>query len=345
MRAPAGAAAAPPAGRIPVPSGAHPYREVPVSERILVCTRGDGGADGALRLAARLVERDGCAVEVLTVMEPVYLESMTLYSLAGEVIATEARVAEGYRSHVREQLREIGGPLATVEPRVQVGHAAHTIASVAAEGGHGLILVGSSPHRRVERWLGSETALHVARLARVPVLGVPTATSRIPRSAVAAMDFSPYGDDAAAVAARLLGPGGRLTLVHATWSRADPASPPSEWESTYRVGALQRLAGIGTSLGRDWGVETETAVEDDAPAEAVLRAASTAGAEMVAAGSHGHGFFTRLVMGSVSTRLFREFQGIVLVAPPRVTSPELSLAEGGRVRLDRTHREVAGPPG
>jgi hypothetical protein len=44
---------------------------------------------------------------------------------------------------------------------------------------------------------------------------------------------------------------------------------------------------------------------------------------VIAAGSHGAGFLSRLVMGSVSTRLVRGATRMVLIAPPRTVPAEV----------------------
>jgi nucleotide-binding universal stress UspA family protein len=51
-------------------------------------------------------------------------------------------------------------------------------------------------------------------------------------------------------------------------------------------------------------------------ASAVLDFAATAPADLIVAGSHGYGFFARLVLGSVSTRLLRGARCSVLIVPP-----------------------------
>jgi nucleotide-binding universal stress UspA family protein len=314
-----------------------------MGERILVCTQGEPGAMGALRVANALAERDGAAVDVLTVVEPVYLETMAVYPISGQFTAAADHVAAGYRGQVEAQLREAGGPAAAAEPQVEVGHAAYTIAAFAESAGDRMIVVGSGPHRRVDRWLGSETPLYVSRLSRVPVLSVPPEAEGLPRSAVVGADFSEYARDAALAAAALVGRGGRLTLVHATWvplrdTRGD------EWETTYRVGAGERLSALARELEAETGVEVERRIVEAVPAGALLAVAREVGADVVAAGSHGHGFFTRMVMGSTSTRLLRLARCAVLIAPPRAPSPELEQAADERRRRREARARAAEAP-
>jgi nucleotide-binding universal stress UspA family protein len=320
--------------------GSENEKEGPMSERILVCTHGEAGALGALRLANALAMRDGCRVDVLAVVAPVFMEGVTLYSLPGRFVSAEGEWVDEYRERIRRQLRGVGGAVAAVEPRVEIGHVAHTIATYAQDHGDALIVLGAESHGRAERWTGSETSLYVARLARVPVLAVPAHAGELPRAAVAAVDFSEYSRDAALAAAKLLRSEGRLHLVHATWLEPAEASGADEWLATYRSGAHARLSELARELRAQTSVhaiDTEVAAGD--PAERVLELARDTGAELVAAGSHGYGFFTRMLLGSTSTELLRGARCAVLIVPPRAASRELARAAESR---DRRARRQAG---
>lgn len=309
-----------------------------MNQRILVCTHGEEGALGALRLANALAERDGYALDVLAVIAPVFLEGVTLYSLPGEYVSAEGHWVDEYRERVREQLQAVGGRVAAVEPRVEVGHVAHTIATYAESQRDVMILLGGGKHGRAERWGGGETSLYVSRLARVPVLAVPPDAAALPEVGVVAVDFSEYSRAAALTAARVLGPGGRLHLVHATW--LDPAVAREDWAVTYESGAHTRMEGLARELRAQRPLRSvETEVLGGDPTERVLQRAHQTGAGLVAAGSHGHGFFTRMVLGSTSTELLRGAGCAVLIAPPRQASAELA---GAAERRDQTVRMRAG---
>lgn len=308
-----------------------------MSERILVCTHGEPGALGALRLANALAERDGYALDVLAVIAPVFMEGVTLYSLPGEYVAEEGQSVDEYRERIREQQRAVGGPLAAVEPHVEIGHVAHAIATCAQSQSDGIILLGAGKHGRAERWGGAETSLYVSRLARVPVLAVPPDAGALPEVGVVAVDFSEYSRDAALTAARLLGPAGRLHLVHATW--LDAAVGPGDWVITYESGAQTRMEGFARELRAQRPLQSvESEVLSGDPTERVLRRAHQTGAGLVAAGSHGHGFFTRTLLGRTSTELLRGAACSVLIAPPRAASDEL---EGAAERREQAVRMQA----
>lgn len=298
-----------------------------MTERILVCTNGQEGALGALRLANALAERDGRGVDVLAVIAPVFLEGVTLYSLPGDFVSGDGGWMDDYREAVRNQLSEVGGPVGRVEPHVEIGNVAHTIVTFAETHGHGMIVIGAGRHGRAERWTGSEISLYVSRLARVPVLTVPAEHEGLPEAAVVGVDFSEYSRDAAVTVARLLGPGGRLHLAHATWLSPGEQNVSEEWLETYESGAktrLAELAGEVKALGIVQSVDAEVVTGD--ATDALLELARDTGAQLVAAGSHGHGFFSRMLLGSTSTRLLRRAKVPVLITPPRAASEELRQA-------------------
>lgn len=248
---------------------------------------------------------------------------------------------ERFRGEVRQQLASIGGAVAAVEPRVEIGQVTHTIAEYAEACGAELILVGAGHHDAATRFAGGETSLYVSRMARVPVLAVPPDAAGIPRSALAAVDFSEYSRDAVRTAAQLVGSGGELRLVHATWMALSEMRAGGDWLGDYEAWSMARLQELAEELRRDPGVEVHCEVDVGDPVPYILRRGRETEAEMLAAGSHGHGFFTRMLLGSTSTRLLRGASCAVLIAPPRAASPELREATARRIQLPGP---VVGPP-
>jgi hypothetical protein len=68
-----------------------------------------------------------------------------------------------------------------------------------------LIVMGLGSHGVLARLMHRETTLRVIRNARVPVLAVPSDAVELPRTAVAAIDFTPASEDAARAALDVLG--------------------------------------------------------------------------------------------------------------------------------------------
>lgn len=309
--------------------------------RILACTHAGDGALGALRFASALAQRDGSPVDVLAVIPTVFAEGIILYSIPYEMALADRPSMDRYRDRVRQQLRQVGGPLAQVEPQVDVGQVSLTISTFAREHGDGLIVLGAGEHGVGARLGGTETSLYVIRMARVPVLAVPPGAGTLPRSAVVAVDFSEYSRDAAKTAARLLGAGSTLHVLHTTWVAPGEMRIGGDWMADRRTQAVARLEELGEELRREAGVEPHTHLATGDPAQSVLELVRDTGAGLLAAGSHGHGFFTRMLLGSTSTRLLRGAACAVLIAPPRATSSELEMAEEKHATLTGTPVEAA----
>jgi hypothetical protein len=98
-------------------------------------------------------------------------------------------------------------------------------------------------------------------------------------------------------------------------------------------------------------VSVDDCVLSGDPARELLAYAARVGADLVAAGSHGHGFISRLVLGSVTTKLLRAARCSVLVIPPATNHSDrdgasanatltLDRARWGEVLDDFTRRNV-----
>jgi uncharacterized protein len=291
-----------------------------MDKRIVVATDGEDAASGALHTARGLAERCGAEVHVIAVLEPVPLRGTGEPEHAAgnrHLFETAGRLALHQR--VEAALVAAGVTDGSWPVSVEVGPVAPTIVGSALERGASLIVLGLGRHALVDRWLGTETALQVMRLAQVPVLAVPADARALPDRAVVAVDFTEFSRDAARGALHLLGPGDTLHLVHVLW-RPDEEVPwigRRDWSEVQRERMRAQMEALATEILGSSGIVVQTHFcEGDAAAE-TLRLAKTVGAGLVAAGSHGTGFLGRILIGSVSTRLLRGAECMVLVAPPR----------------------------
>ena len=292
---------------------------------ILVATDGEDGALGALRTAQWLADRDGSRVEVLAVYEPAYLSPIGFGEPLPEIPVQYTREAiDALRSRVRMQLVGLGGRTVD-EVVVETGPVAANIARVAAELGAELILVGLAHDAGLQRWWSRETLLRLIHLAHVPVMGVPPGVAGLPKQAVAGTDFSEFSVRAAREAARELGPGGRLHLVHVlTGLEASGALGLEEWSRTYREGADRRLARLADELAAAGDVAVQVHMRSGHPEEEILKLAEETGADLIAVGSHGEGFLGRIIVGSVSGKVIHQARCAVLITTPQEIVPELN---------------------
>jgi len=318
-----------------------------MSERLLVATDGSPEAMGALRVARELEAREGASVQVVAVVEPVpVLDAGVMATLPEGVLYTGRQSA--LEEAVREQLAEVGGGAPSWPVTVDSGVPGPRITRLAQDMGARRIVLGLGRHRTVDRLFGSESALQVIRLTRQPVLAVPAAAARLPRTAVVAVDFSPFCAGAAEDAARLLDSPAKLHLVHCIAGLEYLRDVPDGWEERYRTEIQEQMDSFARGLTLPEGVEVHTRIVEGEPAREILAMVDRVGADLLAAGSHGHSFVGRILMGSVSTRLIRGASTMVLVYPPGLEAPR----EGGKgdaghpwVRtLDRFTRRHAGRP-
>jgi nucleotide-binding universal stress UspA family protein len=294
---------------------------------IIVATDGSVAANGALRIAQLLQQRLETKVEVVTVWEPIPISGIGTGEIVGSAHLEWDRVAESaLRQRVLEQLADLGLADAAWSVTLERGPAAPTIVRLASERNAPLIVLGLGQHELVDRWLGSETALQVMRLAHVPVLAVPAEHSRLPRTAVVAMDFSTFSREAALALMDLLEPGGDVHLVHVIWrpSVEAPWAGDRDWVDGRRETAAVELGRLADLLKESTGATVHTHLVEGEAAREVLRLARKVGADLIASGSHGAGFLDRILMGSVSTRLVRGATCAVLVSPPRSIAAEIA---------------------
>jgi len=174
----------------------------------------------------------------------------------------------------------------------------------------------------MERFLGSETALRVVRLADRPVLAVPEELKEVGHRLVAAVDFSSFSERAVRSALSFLKPPGEVHLVHVLSGLEGLPIQQEGWREEYREEAEGRLARLRRHLALPEPWSCSTAVLAGRPHEEIGEYAGDVGADLLAVGSHGHSFMSRLVLGSTSTRLVRRAECAVLMEPPEEPPPE-----------------------
>lgn len=309
----------------------HPLTNPTTAAPILVATDGTEQSEAALRVARLLATRDGSPVRVLTVVEPI-ANTAPAFELTLATTILDEHVTESARERACLQVaRTVPGTCWDVD--VTVGDPAECIAQKADQLQAGLIVVGLGRHRFIDRLLGGETALRLIRRARVPVLAVASELETLPRTAVVAMDFSQASLASARVAARIVGEGGRVYLVHVIPPNSAP-SPDRSWTVLHEARVIQRLGRLAKQLRDESEAGVETRVLRGTPARRVPDFAREMGVDMIAVGPHGHDFFARLVVGDVSGRMVRTSGCSVLAFPRRAVDAEhdavLAAAEARR---------------
>lgn len=293
----------------------------PLGGAIAVATDGTHDSDGAVRLGIALARRDGVAVALLSVVEP-----MPFDDHEGSTGADTERA-------IRLAIEEREGELAAQRARtfsssrpwphaIHVGNRVDEIVKHAGHHGASLIVLGRGSHGVFARLLQRETALRVIRTSPIPVLAVPGSAAEPPRSAVVAIDFSPPSEDAARAAIDVLGGHGTVYFAHATPRIVIPQGDSRPWGEPGVAGVLGRLEAIARRLDIPRGVQVEFVSLHGEPAEELVAFAEQQHADMIATGAHGRSTIGRLVLGSVSTKVVRSASCAVLVAPARPAAAE-----------------------
>lgn len=135
-------------------------------------------------------------------------------------------------------------------------------------------------------------------------------------------DFSPFSERAllhAALLARWLGEPVRLLWVqHGSQAPLDgfpPYTTSIRDVPDWRERLLARLESFGEPARRA-GVGVEVEVAEGEPVRTILERAAALPASVVALGTHGHGGFEQLFLGSVTEKVLRKAACPVLAVPP-----------------------------
>lgn len=283
---------------------------------VLVAIDGGPVSHGPLVAANAIASASGADVRVISVLEalphgvPEFGGVMPSAQLHRKCVSTQDGL-------IRDMVRETFDPLCAWTVDVRVGDPAQTIAAASNAMDANVVVMGTGGHGFTHRLFGTETSLYVARFAHCPVFSVPVDFEHLPRTAVFAVDFSEHSLRAVRVAIALFP---TLRAIHLVYAYAPLDSPSGEPE-------MQELERLHRELELPFQIHAvPVTIADNDAAAAMLRYADNVSADVIVAGSHGRGFFSRLVHGSVSSAILRGATNAVLIVPPPVTAPRHAIA-------------------
>jgi nucleotide-binding universal stress UspA family protein len=285
-----------------------------VAGAFIVATRGDTSSNGALRAAMLLAKDAGAEVHVLAVLEPLPVVAPD-YGVFIPMPDDEAAREDALRDRVKAQVASIAGADAGWMIELRRGDPVSLITRAAREEHARLTILGIGRHNMLDRLFGNETALHVLRASDVPVLGVTESFSARPHHAAIAVDFSDNSRRAAQTALDLVGSFGTLSLVHVAPRLESADEYVARWEGEYMEGVQAAFDTFKSALAIPPATHVEVATRRGDPAKELVRYAAEAGVDLIIAGSHGHGFLERMLIGSVATGLLRGAACSVLIVP------------------------------
>ncbi|HZT83259.1 MAG TPA: universal stress protein [Gemmataceae bacterium] len=298
---------------------------------ILVPLDGSPLGEQALPLAVSLARRVGAALEVAHVLvtpAPLYSERA-----AGMENTLDARAREGARAYLDGVLNRLAQSGVPVTSALLEGGVAESIEGRVKARGIDLVVLTTHGRGAFSRfWLGSVTDRLIRRL-EVPLLAVrpqegplDLSGGPVPQHFLLPLDGSPLAEQALEPAlelARLAQ--ARCTLLRVVkpivvapadlqWSAALGSDEAIVRELADEARAyLERVAG---RLRREGQPVEARVVLHPRPAAAILEEARTAGADLIALGTHGYGGVKRVLLGSVADKVLRGATTPVLVYRP-----------------------------
>lgn len=265
---------------------------------IIVATDGTPDSDSAIVAAQLFASHTGAPIQLVSAVEPVIIQTFDMGTVPADPAFYGPRRAM-QRELVHDQLRRLLPPGTELQVTLLDGIAAQMLAREAHDRHARLLILGRGRHGLVDRLMLGETVLRALQLADVPVLAAESGVSELPKRILIATDFSPYSVYAARVALSLADPGATIRLAHVA-PRTDRLE--AEFERVRREMGAEHMA-------------VETVVLSGSPGRALVDYATTANVDLVVSGTHGYGFFNRLILGSVATQLVRGAPCSVLAVP------------------------------
>lgn len=285
----------------------------PTTGPLVVATDGSAGCDAAFTAARLFVGRTNADVQVVTVAEPIFLPSPE-WGIVPPTAEMLAARRSRQLSAAREQLARLVSPDADWQVTAIDGEPASELARVASESDARVMVLGRGRHSLAARALMGETASRVLRLADVPVFAAEPTLTKLPSRIVLATDFSAFSAYAARVAISLADPRAVVYLAHVT-PRLDLVEPDApRWAESYERAARAGMDGVRDALGLD-GMQVEAVTLTGRPGVAIADFAASTKADLVVSGTHGWGFFNRLILGSVATDLLHRAPCSALIVP------------------------------
>jgi nucleotide-binding universal stress UspA family protein len=286
---------------------------------ILVGVDGSAADDIAIEWAAREASMRALPLRIVHVVDPPTLPQMISDDFADQALARSGAMA----SELVEQATgkaQSAAPGLEVRQEVRPGRVVEELVKAAMDAQ--VLVLGSGQRFDPSRLGLGSVATHVTThaqcpvvVARTPVEGEPTAGPSAGRVVV--------GVDGSAASARAVAfafdeaswRGCGLTAVHAYTNLPDAwmidGRNPAEYEQAAARVLAETLAGWAE---RYPDVDVVTRLVAGRPVPALVE--ESAGATLLVVGSHGHGWFAGMLLGSVSQAVLRHASVPVAVARP-----------------------------
>ena len=202
-----------------------------------------------------------------------------------------------------------------------MAHRARSLEISRAERNAELIVVGTHGHTGIQRFLLGSVATAILRHAPCDVLVTRGNAVNAPfAKPLVAVDFSPASKRALRHAAALAQPGVPIEIVHAWQLPAGSVGaaffgvdrfPWNTIRDAVVTSAKKKAAQLTSD---DIGHPLHVELVQGAPTPVITHAAEAGNHDLIAIGTHGHGGFRKLLLGSVAEGVIRHANCSVLVA-------------------------------
>jgi nucleotide-binding universal stress UspA family protein len=278
-------------------------------KRVLAATDGSEHGMNAVVSGATCARRSGAKLDVVVVVESMMMP------LGIETVVHDESYAKDLRAAVEAQMEDAG--VAAAELHVRDGLAAPTITQVAEELDVELIIVGAHPRPAVARFLVGSTAERVLRLAHRPILVTTEGRTEPFRRILVSVDLSGQSQRVLETAVAMAEQCGAELKALYVQDRLTPmlleAALFDEKESLHHARNELKKALAKVALPSE--VMASREVREGHAGHEILHAADEWDADLIVMGSHGFGFFNRLLLGSVSIHVLRHGHRATLVVP------------------------------
>jgi len=295
---------------------------------ILVATDGTDSAAATLRATSLLAQHTGADVIVLSVLEGLPLVGAD-YGIVIPPIDSDERRREALMERVRSQVAGMDRDTYDWKIDLRDGDPAATIARAARELNARVIVIGLGHHQLLDRLFGGETALHALRLAKTPVLAVPSDFEQLPHRVVVATDFSVSSVKAARTAFELIDTAEMVYVAHVAPRLELEPEAFAAWMTLFAEGLGTAFDRIKGELGLPASVSVETASLSGKPSREILEFANSVQADLIVTGSRGAGLVDRILVGSTATGLLRGSRCAVLAVPAGTDERDLTWSHSG----------------
>lgn len=263
---------------------------------IMVAYDGSADAERALQWSAAESVRTGTPVRVLTVNE---VQPPIWGGVSGIVVVTDGLVLDASELLDRASKTLADAGVGHVTAQQSSGHVVSELLHAAQSAS--TLVVGSHGHGRAGEVLLGSVSQHLARHATCPVVVVREPKDPEAERIVVGIDGSPTSTAALEYACRRAEATGETVVAIHGWHFREPST--DVWSSTTpSVDTEERELLLAESIAGVRADHPDVRLEQEvvavAPAKCLVDA--SASASLVVVGSRGLGFFTGMLLGSVS---------------------------------------------